>query len=446
MLPISSYWRELRATLKLGVPLVVTQLLGYSQQVVDTVMAGRHDALTLAAVSLAGQIFAFVYLLMVGMGVALAAAISHAHGQNARKVIRRHFQQGVWLMLLLGVVTMLLLLGGAYIPDMIGSEPNIAREAKKYLFALSFGGGMFVVALAFRYFLEGMAYPRTNIVVQIVLLPLNVVLNWAFLTGWWIFPALGAQGMAIATAICYVIYALFLFANIKYDANWRHLRLFKHFALPDWQALWRMFKIGVPISLAIIMEAALFISVSLIVSRENVVIAGANQIALNYASMMFMIPLGLAAALTVRIANASGAGNRQALRQRAIGGMIFAGSLMSISALVMTLFAREIAMLYSDNPEVIAISAGILAVIAIFQVFDGIQVCASGVLRGLQDTKIAMIYAFIGYWVIGFPMGIFCAYYLNYGIRGLWAGVVCGLVVNAILGTRRVLLQTKIAL
>lgn len=178
------YWHELKGTLRLGFPLIFSQLLGYAQQVIDTLMAGRHNALTLAAVSLAGQLFTLVYLLMIGIGIAISASVSRYHGRQDPMRIRRSFQQGQWLMLFLALLSIVLIIAMAYVPSLIGSAEDIAQEAKRYLLTLALGAGLYVLALTPRYFLEGMSYPRTNILITLALLPLNVFLNWAFLSGW----------------------------------------------------------------------------------------------------------------------------------------------------------------------------------------------------------------------------------------------------------------------
>ncbi|WP_072281709.1 MATE family efflux transporter [Rappaport israeli] len=437
------YWHELKGTLRLGFPLIFSQLLGYAQQVIDTLMAGRHNALTLAAVSLAGQLFTLVYLLMIGIGIAISASVSRYHGRQDPMRIRRSFQQGQWLMLFLALLSIVLIIAMAYVPSLIGSAEDIAQEAKRYLLTLALGAGLYVLALTPRYFLEGMSYPRTNILITLALLPLNVFLNWAFLSGWSIFPALGAQGMALATAICYSLYAFLLFWQLIINPQFRALRLFQRFAPPNWFELKTLIRIGVPISLAIIMEAALFIAIGLIASRSNAILTGANQIALNYAGVMFMIPLGLASALTVRVGNAIGQNNLTIARIRSLGGIALSAFVMLFSGALMLFFAKEIASLYSDNSEVIDIASHILIIVAIFQIFDGIQITAAGVLRGLHDTNIAMLYALIGYWILGFPLGLYFAYVLGYGLYGLWAGVAIGLIVNAFLSTRRVLQKTR---
>jgi len=202
---------ELGPTLRLAVPLILMQLLSFAQPVVDTVMAGRHSDLTLASVALAAQIFAFIYLFMVGCALAMTAAISQANGRDDRAQIRSNFQQGIWMLAFLGVAATILTFIGAYVPAWLGSTPDIAREASRYLLTLAPGAGICIVGLAGRCFLEGMAYPRTTVIVQALLIPTNIVGNYVFLYGFGPIPALGVPGMALSTALCYAIFAAFVF-------------------------------------------------------------------------------------------------------------------------------------------------------------------------------------------------------------------------------------------
>lgn len=430
---------ELKKTVKLAIPLIFTQLLSHVQPVVDTVMAGREPPVVLASVALGAQVFVLIYLFMIGVSLVITTQIARHHGAGDRQGIRRSFQQGVWLTALLGVLTVLLTLAAAWVPQLIGSAPEMVEGARAYILFIAPGAGLFVCALAARYFLDGMSHPRTSILVQLGLIPVNIVGNYVLLKGVGPIPPMGAAGMAIATSLCYALYALAMFHAVWRNPRWRGYRLFHRFAAPDWREIKTFFRIGLPIALGIIMEAGLFVAVTLIVSRSDAIFTGANQIALNYAGLSFMVPLGLSYALTVRIGNARGERNPMALHQRAVGGLYLTAIIMALAALFVLVFARFIVGLYTNNAAITPIAVNILFIIGIFQLVDGVQVCASGILRGLQDTKMPMFYALLGYWIIGFPCGLLLAYPLGYGIYGLWGGIVVGLTCNAILGVRRVL-------
>lgn len=437
---------ELKKTVTLAIPLIFTQLLSHVLPVVDTVMAGREPPAVLASVALGTQIFVLIYLFMIGIALVITTQIARHQGAGDRLRIRRSFQQGVWLTAILGALTVVVTLAAAWVPQLIGSAPDIAQGARAYILFIAPGAGLFVCSLAARYFLDGMSHPRTSILVQLGLIPVNIVGNYVLLKGLGPIPPLGAAGMAIATSLCHALYALAMFHAVWRNPRWRPYRLFHRFAAPDWHAIKTFFRIGLPIALGLIMEAGLFVTVTLIVSRSDAIFTGANQIALNYAGLSFMVPLGLSYALTVRIGNARGEQNPVALRQRAVGGLYLAAIIMALAALVIFLFARFIVGLYTNNAAIMPIAVNILFIIGIFQLVDGVQVCAAGILRGLQDTKMPMFYALIGYWIIGFPCGLLLAYHFGYGIYGLWGGIVAGLTCNAILGVRRVLRMTRLSM
>ncbi len=426
--------QELLPTLKLAVPMILTQLLGFAQQVIDTVMAGRYSTFILAGVSLAVQLYVVVYVLMIGFGIGLSALISRHHGNNNPLLIRRTFQQGIYLFSCLAGLTAIATFGCAYLPNLIGSAAEIAREARLYLLTLAVPAGVFIFAQSARYFFEGMSHPKTNNLVQAALLPVNIVGNWFFLTH----TSLNAQGMAISTGICCLLYAILLFGSLT-RRSWNRYRLFTRFNPPDWQILRQIVAVGYPIGLAIVMEVSLFSMIGMIVSRSDAITTGANQVVSNYASLMFMLPLGIGSALTIRIANALGCNDWSAIANRTLVGIGLCAGVMLCSAVVMALFGKYIALLYTENLEVIEIASDIMLIAALFQLFDGIQVGAAGVLRGLCDTRITLLYALIGYWLIGFPAGLLMDYVFGLGIYGLWSGVCIGLFVFAWLAIRRVL-------
>lgn len=425
---------ELLPTLKLAIPMTATQLLGFAQQIIDTVMAGHHNTLTLAGVSLAGQLFLFIYVLINGFGIGLSALISRHHGNDDHLRIRRTFQQGIWLFLCLALLTVFATLGCAYLPNSIGSVPEIAHETRLYLLTLAVPAGVFVFAHGMRYFFEGMAHPIPNNLVQGGLLPVNVVGNWFFLTH----TSLGAQGMAISTGICYSLYAILLLANLA-RPRWHRYRLFIRFNPPSRKILRQLLAVGLPIGLAISMEAGLFSTIGIIASRSDAIITSAYQVASNYIGIMFMIPLGIASALTIRTANALGRNDWRAIADRTLVGIGLCIAFTLCSGIVMALFGKHIAALYTENTAVIEIATNLILIAALFQVFDGVQMAAAGVLRGLCDTRVTLLYVSIGYWFIGFPSGLLMDYVFGLGIYGLLVGCYFGLFIFGLLAVRRVL-------
>lgn len=426
-------WKNIRETLQLAIPMMLTQLLGFAAPVVDTVMAGRESALVLASVALGAQLYAFVALFAIGVAVAITTNVARYHGAGDALNVRRNFQQGLWLSALLGVLVTFGTLLVSQVPFWIGTEPEVAQGARDYLLILALGGGVMAFAQGARFFLEGVQYPNTAVWVQVVMIPCNIVGNWLFLRGFWFVPPMGAAGMALATSLTFFLYAYLMMQAVWKNPRWAHYRLFQSFAPIDFKHLKEFVRIGLPIAAANMLEVGLFLAVSLLVSRDGALLVSANQIALNYAGLIFMLPLGLAYALTARIGYHRGTKNQSALRQVAISGIVMGGAMMLALGWLAYRYGTVIASWYTNDATIIPIAAKILVIVALFQLFDGIQVCGAGILRGFQETRAAMMYALIGYWVLGFPLGMVLAYGLGYGIYGLWSGIAVGLAVNAVL-------------
>ncbi|MDO4436217.1 MAG: MATE family efflux transporter [Cardiobacteriaceae bacterium] len=425
-------------TLRLAIPMMLTQLLGYAAPVVDTVMAGRESPQVLASVALGAQLLGFVLLFGIGIAVAITTSVARYHGAHHSVGVRRSFQQGLWLSALLAVLVTVGILVIAYVPYVIGTDKVVADGVRDYLWILSLGVGAMTFAQGARFFLEGVQYPNTAVWVQLALIPCNIVGNYIFLKGFWWIPPMGVRGMAIATTLCFWLYAYLMLRAVVKNPRWASYRLFQSFAPIDFKHIKEFVRVGLPIAIANMLEVGLFTAVGLLVSRGGAVQTSANQIALNYASLTFMLPLGLAYVLTSRIGYFKGAKNQSALRYVALSGMALGGGLMLVFVVLVSLYGEVIARWYSLDAEVVALTVEILAVVAWFQLFDGIQVCAAGVLRGLQETRSAMMFALIGYWALGFPLGLLLAYGFDYGAVGLWAGIAVGLAVNACLAVWKV--------
>lgn len=429
--------KELLPTIQLALPMIYAQLLGYSQAVVDTVMAGRHNSLTLAAVSLASQLFALIYLLFNGIAIGFAAQFSRYNGADDRSNLRFCFHQGLFIFTAIAVLCAFLIYLAAFLPPFFGTKPEIARECKNYLLILAIPAGVLMFASIGSAFLQGMAYPRSVNILMTALLPVNILGNWIFLS----FTDLEAAGMAIATGICYLLYAIVLFTILAKSPKWKIYHLFRAPFIFDRRACLRFLLLGLPIGIAIVLEAGLFSFIGIMASRETAEITSANQIAVNFISIIFMVPLGISSALTIRVAHAFGQKNYQAVKNRAIGGLLLSAGFMSFAALMNFLLRQEIAAIYTADAVIIVLAAKIMLVACVFQILDGVQVASSGILRGLADTAILMRFAIFGYWIVGLPVGLIFAYGLNYGILGLWIGCALGLGIFAVLALGRVFKQ-----
>jgi MATE family multidrug resistance protein len=268
-------------------------------------------------------------------------------------------------------------------------------------------------------------------------------LDWIMIYGKFGFPALGAEGAGIANALALWLQLLAFMAYLKFGRRFRDLDLFARMERPDWRAIKHLLWIGVPMAVTLLMEAGLFVISALLISRLGTVAIDGHQIAINVASVTFMIPLGLALAVTVRVGHAAGRGDAHGLRYAGLCGIVLTLATQAVSATLMFAIPHAIAHVYSGDPRVIALAAQLLILAGIFQFSDGIQVVSNGALRGLKDTRMPMLITAFAYWGVGMPIGAWLAFGAGHGVRGMWMGLIAGLTAAAVLLLARWVAQTR---
>ena len=426
-------WSEIRALLLIGGPLVVNNLCTVALQTIDTVMAGRLSAADLAAVAIGGNLW--VPLFLFGMGVLMAVSPLAAFHWSAREPAAVGYiaRQAAWLSAMISGVLIVALSVDGPVFRALALEPHVINLAGSFIDAIAWGlpGACLYQVLRFASAATGQTVPI--MIISVAALPLNAALNWVFMYGKLGLPALGAVGCGWATSIVHWSMCFALAVWMARGPVYRTLGIFARWEWPRAVEIGRQVRLGVPIGISIFLEAGLFGCVALLMGTLGTVVVAAHQIAINYAALMFMVPLGISLAITVRIGHALGAG--EGARARFIGsvgyGVCLAFAL--VSAAVMMLFSVPIARLYTDDSAVLPIAAGLLGMGAIFQVSDGLQVAAAGALRGLQDTWAPMLINAAAYWGVGFPLAWVLGITLNYGPRAVWVGLVLGLTVAAVL-------------
>jgi MATE family multidrug resistance protein len=256
-------------------------------------------------------------------------------------------------------------------------------------------------------------------------------------------PARGAQGSGMATAtVLWVQFAAFA----TYIARRRHYAIYAPFAHWQWpqpRAIGELLRLGVPMGISLFMEGGLFVTAALLIGSLGADVVAGHQIAINVASVTFMLPLGLALAVTVRVGNAAGRGDAQAVRYAGFTGIALTLVTQALSATLMLAIPHAIAHVYSGDPRVIALAAQLLILAGVFQFSDGIQVVANGALRGLKDTRMPMLITAVAYWMVGMPTGAWLAFGAGYGVRGMWVGLIAGLTAAAVLLAARWTVQTR---
>ncbi|MFC4351092.1 MATE family efflux transporter [Fodinicurvata halophila] len=445
-------WKtELAATLRLALPLVALQLGQVAIETTDVVMMGWLGQDALAAGALGVHVFMFFWLFTLGVLSAVAPMISQAIGARDEVGARRTVRQGLWASLLVSLPSMVILWYSEELLLLIGQTPMVAADSQTYLRAAlwAFPASMGFVVL--RYFISALSRPRAAMVAMLSCVALNFALNALLMFGMLGFPRLELLGTGISTALVHTAMFLGLLVYVLKDSQFRKYDLLVRFWKPDWQRLCQLLSLGLPIGVILMSEAGLFAVSSLMMGWLGTTALAAHAVAMQCATVTFMMPLGVSQAATVRIGLAAGAGSREGVRQAGWIALGLGLAFMSLSALMFLTIPEVLigAFLNPDNPEnaeAFALGISFLAVAALFQLADAGQVVGGGMLRGLSDTRVPMIYAAFGYWGIGIGSAWLLAFPMGYEGVGIWMGLAFGLTTVAILAIRRFGRRTELGL
>ncbi len=439
MARLDSGWRaQAKSLLRLAGPLIVNNLAVAGMQFADTVMAGQLGADALAAVAVGGSVWMLGFSFCLGLLMAISPIAARHTGAGNHGLIGRYTRQGIFLGVALGV-PMILIAQFAVDPllTLIGIDPGFRDLTVGYVRAIMFGAPGIFIFLALRFTTEGIGHTRPIMFTSTFSLICNVFLNYVLMFGKFGAPAMGAVGCGFASAITMWIVALALGAYIFISPHYRPFKIFMRVARVRLSALKEIVYLGVPIAITITAEAGLFAAVSILVGTRGTEITAAHQIAINFAATMFMIPLALSSAITVRVGQLIGAGDMRAARSSGAIGIALCASFMALSAIFLLIFRDAVVDLYTDDPAVRGIAISLLLMAAIFQVADGVQIGAAGALRGYKDTRIPMVVNMFAYWALAFPLAFLAAITFKAPPNYIWAGFVVGLGVAAILLTWR---------
>lgn len=429
--------REAVALVALSLPMIVTNVAYLGMRFVDTVFAGRLGSADLAGISVGGDLWVPVMLLAMGVLIAVSPTVSHQFGAGDDAGVAHSARQGLWLGLMVGIPGALLLTQGRPVMEIIGVDPEVIPLADGYLKAISWGFPSIALFYALRYVCEAVSFTRPLILVAVISLVVNAFADWVLMYGKLGFPRLGAIGTGYASAITQWVMFFVLLFYMRRAPVFRRLEIFRHFEWPKWKTVWQLVALGAPIAVSIFMEGSLFSAVGLLMATLGKITVAAHQIAVNWSAMMFMVPLGLAGGITVRVGQALGAGQRDQARFRGIVGMIAAVAFMTLSSLIMVIFHDAIVSLYTSETEVATLAVSLLFIAVAFQIFDGQQVAAAGVLRGYKDTRVPMLITVLAYWGLGFPTAWGVGILLDGGPLWVWVGLISGLFTAGVLLTWR---------
>lgn len=401
--------------------------------VVDTIMIGPLGPVAIGAIAIGGSAFYAFGIFGLGLLLGLDTLVSHAHGAGDREDGRHSLAQGIYLALLLTPPLMLLFYGLPQLFPRFGIEADVSSGAAVFLRALSWCTLPLLLYGAFRRYLQATGHARPVMFVLITANLINWFCNWLLIGGHWGFPALGVAGSAYSTVMARIYMASLLAACVW----WFERRT----AVPssvlarrlDWNRLRRLVQIGFPAATQILMEVSAFGAAAFLAGRLSATALASHQIAINVASVSYMIPLGISSAAAVTVGHAFGSGNARVARRRGFIALGIAGAFAVFAASTFALFPYPILRIYTDDPGILQTGRNLLWIAAVFQLFDGVQTVTTGALRGLGNTRVAMLANIGGYWFFGLPVGYVLCFSYGHGVYGLWYGLTLALIVIATL-------------
>jgi MATE family multidrug resistance protein len=416
----------------LAVPVVLAELGWMAMGVVDTMMVGRVSAESIGAVGVGRALFFTVSMAGIGLLLGLDTLVSNAYGARRPDECHRALLHGVYLALALAVPVTLLIRGSATLLPAWGIDASVLEATQPYLRAISWSLLPLLLYTALRRYLQGVNRVRAVMFALISANLINVAGNWMLIFGKLGAPALGAAGAGWSTCIssCYMAGVLLL-AVLLHDREERG-GLTRTSLRIDVEILRRLLTLGLPASGQLMLEVAVFATATALAARLTPAWLAAHQIALNAASVTFMVPLGISSAAAVRVGQAVGRRDPLGARQAGWTALSLGTSFMLCAAVVFLVVPESIVRLFSGDPEVIAAGSALLLVAALFQLSDGVQVVATGALRGAGDTRTPFLWNLVGHWLIGLPIGYHLCFARGHGARGLWVGLLIGLTVTGV--------------
>lgn len=415
----------------LAVPVVLSELGWMAQGVVDTIMVGKLGPAAIGAVALGNAIYYTPSLFGIGLLLGLDTLVAQAYGRHDHDDCHRWLAQGVYLACIATPPIMLVLIAASYGFAPFGIMPEVAGPAGSYLRILNWGTLPLLLYGGTRRYLQGVGQVRAVTVTFVLANLLNWFANWVLIYGKFGMPAMGVDGSAASTCIArYAMAAALLGFAWRYERRRGH-PLFRHWAAPQAERLRRLVRLGAPAAGQIVLEVGAWNLATLSAGWLTPVALATHQIALNYASITYMVPLGVSAAAAVSVGHAVGAGDPERARRAGWLALGLGTGFMLLAAVAFFVAPGPLIALYTRDPQVLAVGPSLLWLAAAFQIFDGIQTVCTGALRGLGETRMPMFANLIGYWVLGLPLGLILCFVLHWGIYGMWIGLTLALIVIA---------------
>ncbi|MBM7619310.1 MATE family multidrug resistance protein [Bacillus tianshenii] len=445
MRQVFSYQERIKLFIKIVIPILVTQIGLFSMNLFDIMMTGNVGAKDLAGVAIGSGLWVPIFTGLSGILLSITPIVAQLVGAKKTESVPFSLTQGLYVAI---TMSLLVLTAGALFMDPILQNMNLETEvryvAKHYLMALGFGVVPLFCYTVIRCFIDALGHTRISMIITLLSLPTNIVLNYLLIFGKFGLPQLGGIGAGIASAITYwviLIISLYIVLKKKPFTQFNLFKVLYPVSFTKWKEI---LLIGVPIGLSIFFETSIFSAVTLLMSSFDTVTIASHQVALNFASLLYMIPLSISMALTILVGFEVGAKRIKDAKQYTIIGVVSAVVLSSLCAIFLYFFKAEVAGLYTKDEDVILLTTSFLLYAIFFQLSDAIAAPIQGALRGYKDVNITFIIALVSYWVIGLPLGYVLANFTGFEAFGYWLGLIGGLAAGAIgLASRLSIIQKK---
>jgi len=448
----SGWSEEFRATLLLAWPLILSNLTMSLINATDVVLMGWLGPTQLAAATLGLNLTWGFTLFAMGLVTASSPMMATALGAKVHSVrdVRRTFRQSLWLIAIIIVPLWLILWNAEPLILALGQQPELAAHAALFLKGYMWSALPFLLFQAMRNYLSAVERPGWILGISLVGIALNAIVSWALIFGRLGLPAWGLFGGGIGSSLVWTALAIGLGIVLVGDRRFRRFSLFGRVWRADWARLARLVRLGLPIGLAMGFEGAVFSAAAYLMGLIDAESVAAHAIALQIAALTFMVPLGLGQAATVRVGRALGADDLGGVTRAGWTALILGVAFMTGTALLMWLAPAQLVGLFLDadaaNARVMSLGVSFLALAAAFQIADGAQVISAGMLRGLHDTRVPMVFALFGYWVVGLGTGVWLAFGRGWQGVGIWAGLALGLALVAVLLLARWMMRQRLGL
>ena len=431
--------------IKIVLPILITQVALYLMTFFDILMTSKYSIDHLAGVSIGSSLWLPVYTALTGILIGITPIVAQLVGAKKKKDVRTFVQQAFYIAIVLAIIVFLgICLFIDPILNLIPLEDSVRIVSKNYLFMLSIGLIPLFLYSVLRSFIDALGKTRVSMFITLLSAPINIVLNYLFIYGKLGFPELGGVGAGLASAITYWLILFIAIIIVVRNRPFAQLYIFQGWTKPSFGKIRTLMKIGIPIGISLFAETTIFSAVTILMSVYSTEVISAHQIAMNFTSLLYMVPLSIAMGATILVGHEIGAKRFNDARTYSWLSVATAICFSLVSISILLLFREQIASVYTDDYYVIELTVQFFFFAALFQLSDAIQAPVQGALRGYKDVTMTFIMAIISYWIIGLPTGYILANYTSFERFGYWIGLIVGLSIGAITLTARLIyLQRK---